>query len=56
MTEQTTILTDAELNVVSGGWFFVGYHQAETPSSGALSSNVQKKIDETDSAQQHNIG
>ncbi len=56
MTEQTTILTDAELNVVSGGWFFVGYHQAATPSSETLSSDVQKKIDDTVSSQQHNIG
>jgi len=56
MNDQTTKLTDAELNVVSGGWFF-RYHQAAAGSSSeTLSSNVQKKLDDTISGQQQKIG
>jgi bacteriocin-like protein len=40
MNSQTTKLSDAELNAVVGG----------------LSSNVQKKEDDTISGQQHKIG
>ena len=50
MNNQTTKLTDAELNAVSGGWFF-WYNQSQT-----LSSSVQKSGNETASAQIQKIG
>jgi hypothetical protein len=56
MNDQTTDLTDAELNVVSGGWFFWRNQAAAGSSSETLSSDVQKKLDDTVSGQQQKIG
>ena len=50
MNNQTAKLTDAELNTVSGGWG-IWYNQSQT-----LSSNVQKKADDTVSGQLQKIG